>query len=182
MSRQLWFALLFALLAPASAVSQGFPFNLFSNDRPAQGRPAPQPEDRRREQAPRRKPHQAKKPAAAPATKPQQAPAPLSEPPPAPYDPQLQRLAEVLGGLSYLRDLCGDRDGEEWRKMMARLREAAAPSGVRRQKLTAAFNRGFSGYELTYRACTPNARVIVDRYLAEARGLAQEVSARYGNP
>lgn len=186
MSRKLSFALLFALLAPASALSQGFPFNLFGDDSPTQRRRAPPPERQRQElerAAPQRKRRDAKKPALAPAPKPQPAPGQSSaEPPPAPYDPQLQRLAEILGGLSYLRDLCGNHDGEEWRRMMARLREADAPSGPRRQKLTAAFNRGFSGYELTYRACTPNARVIIERYLAEAQGLAREVAARYGNP
>jgi uncharacterized protein (TIGR02301 family) len=111
-----------------------------------------------------------------------QEPAVQAEPPPAPYDPQLIRLAEVLGGLSFLRDLCGDGDGDDWRGRLAQLRDAAAPAGIRRQKLTAAFNRGFHGYELTYRSCTPNARLIISRYLDEAERLSREVVTRYGNP
>jgi uncharacterized protein (TIGR02301 family) len=111
-----------------------------------------------------------------------QEPAVQAEPPPAPYDPALTRLAEVLGGLSFLRDLCGDGDGEDWRGRMAQLRDAATPAGIRRQKLTAAFNRGFHGYELTYRSCTPNARLIISRYLDEAERLSREVVTRYGNP
>jgi uncharacterized protein (TIGR02301 family) len=109
-------------------------------------------------------------------------PAEPSEPPPAPYDAQIQRLAEVLGGLSFLRDLCGEGDGDDWRGKMAQLRDADAAAGPRRQRLTAAFNRGFRGYELTYRACTPNARLVIARYLDEAESLSHEVASRYGNP
>ena len=109
-------------------------------------------------------------------------PAEPSEPPPPPYDAQIQRLAEVLGGLSFLRDLCGEGDGDDWRGKMAQLRDADAPAGARRQRLTAAFNRGFRGYELTYRVCTPNARLVIARYLDEAESLSHEVASRYGNP
>ena len=109
-------------------------------------------------------------------------PAEPSEPPPAPYDTQIQRLAEVLGGLSFLRDLCGEGDGDDWRGKIAQLRDADAAAGPRRQRLTAAFNRGFRGYELTYRACTPNARMVIARYLDEAESLSHEVASRYGNP
>jgi len=94
----------------------------------------------------------------------------------------MTRLTEILGALSFLRDLCGDGDGEEWRGKMSTLLNAEAPSGARRQKLTAAFNRGFRGYELTYRACTPNARLVISRYLDEASRLSREIAYRYGNP
>ncbi len=65
---------------------------------------------------------------------------------------------------------------------MAQLRDADAPSGARRQRLTAAFNRGFRSYELTYRVCTPNARLMIARYLDEAENLSRDVASRYGNP
>lgn len=128
-------------------------------------------------------PKHAAKAANKPANKaPAKPPAEPSEPPPAPYDAQIQRLAEVLGGLSFLRDLCGEGDGDDWRGKMAQLRDADAPAGPRRQRLTAAFNRGFRGYELTYRVCTPNARLVIAHYLDEAEGLSHEVASRYGNP
>ena len=104
------------------------------------------------------------------------------ETPPAPYDAQVQRLAEILGGLSYLRDLCGDGDGADWRAKLAKLRDADTPSGSRRAKLTAAFNRGFSGYELTYHSCTPNAKLVIARYIEEAQQVASSVATRYGTP
>lgn len=105
-----------------------------------------------------------------------------AEPPPPPYEPQITRLAEILGALSFLRDLCGEKDGNEWRTKMSALLDAEALSGSRRQKLTGAFNRGFRGYELTYHDCTPNARLAISRYLDEGSRLTHEITYRYGNP
>lgn len=114
------------------------------------------------------------------------APAPgaaATEPPPPPYEPQMLRLAEILGAVSFLRDLCRAGDGDEWRAKMTSLLDAEAPAaGARRQKLTASFNRGFRGYELIYRACTPSAETAVSRYLDEASRIARDISYRYGNP
>ena len=47
-----------------------------------------------------------------------QPPAPAQEAPPPPYEPQLLRLSEILGALSWLREICGDKDGEQWRASM----------------------------------------------------------------
>ena len=88
----------------------------------------------------------------------------------------------MLGALAFLRDLCGSGDGEEWRGKMSALLDADAPSGARRQRLMASFNHGFRGYELTYRACTPNAKTVISRYLAEASRLTRDITYRYGNP
>ncbi|MBG0809794.1 TIGR02301 family protein [Methylosinus sp. H3A] len=109
------------------------------------------------------------------------APSPAAEGPPPPYEPQLLRLSEILGALSYLRDLCGPEDGEDWRAKMTSLLEAEAKTGQRRLKLTGAFNRGFRGYETTYRSCTPNARTAISRYLDEGGRIAHDIAYRYGN-
>ncbi|MBY6241771.1 TIGR02301 family protein [Methylosinus sp. Sm6] len=108
------------------------------------------------------------------------APQPQPEGPPPPYEPQLLRLSEILGALSFLRDLCGDADGEEWRAKMASLLDAEAKAGQRRAKLTGAFNRGFHGYETTYRSCTANARSAIARYLDEGGRIAHDIAYRYG--
>ncbi|WP_400765632.1 TIGR02301 family protein [Methylosinus sporium] len=106
---------------------------------------------------------------------------PAADGPPPPYEPQLLRLSEILGALSYLRDLCGSEDGEDWRAKMSALLEAEAKTGQRRLKLTGAFNRGFRGYETTYRSCTPNARLAISRYLDEGGRIAHDIAYRYGN-
>lgn len=108
------------------------------------------------------------------------APAPPAEPPPPPYEPQLLRLAEVLGALSYLRDLCGDKDGDQWRENMRALMEAEAQTQARKERLAGAFNRGFRGYETLYRNCTSNAQVIIERMLDEGTKLSDDVANRFG--
>lgn len=108
------------------------------------------------------------------------APAPAQEAPPPPYEPQLLRLSEILGALSWLREICGDKDGEQWRASMRSLMEAEAPTEGRRQRLAGAYNRGFRNYETLHRACTPNAQIIIERFLDEGGKLANEVTNRFG--
>jgi uncharacterized protein (TIGR02301 family) len=100
---------------------------------------------------------------------------------PAPYDRDLQRLAEILGSLHYLRPLCGANDGTKWRNEMQALLDAETPSGERRDKLTASFNRGYRGFQQTYRTCTPAAGLVIRRYLEEGSKISREITARYAN-
>lgn len=109
------------------------------------------------------------------------APPPLvpTEPVPPLYEPQLLRLSELVGALTYLRDLCNAGDGNVWRAKMAMIIEAEATTPTRREKLAGAFNKGFRDYEITYRTCTPNADAIIARYLDEGGRLAHEIGNRY---
>lgn len=97
-----------------------------------------------------------------------------------PYEPQLERLSERLGTLTYLRNLCGHGDGAEWRNRMTALLEAEANSAFRRDRLAGAFNHGFRGYQTTYRSCTPSAELVISRFLAESDQLGRDLAARYG--
>ena len=98
-----------------------------------------------------------------------------------PFDGDLQRLAEILGSLQYLRSICGSNEGQKWRNEMQSLIDAEVPSGERRRKIVASFNRGYRGYQQTYRTCTPAADVAIRRYLDEGAKIAREVTARYAN-
>ena len=100
---------------------------------------------------------------------------------PAPFDADLMRLAEILGALHYLRALCGANEGQKWRSEMQALLEAEAPSGDRRNRMVANFNRGYRGFQQTYRSCTPSAVVAVRRYLDEGAKISREITARYAN-
>src|SRR5205809_5360006 len=42
----------------------------------------------------------------------------------APFDGDLQRLAEILGTLHYLRGICGSNEGAKWRNQMQALIDA----------------------------------------------------------
>jgi uncharacterized protein (TIGR02301 family) len=97
------------------------------------------------------------------------------------YDGDLMRLAEILGALHYLRDLCGAREGQTWRNEMQQLLDAEAPSGERRERLTASFNRGYRGFQQAYRTCTPAADFAIRRYLEEGAKIVRDITARYAN-
>ena len=99
----------------------------------------------------------------------------------APFDGDLQRLAEILGGLHYLRGICGANEGEKWRKEMQALVDAETPQGERRTRMIASFNRGYRGYQQTYHTCTPAADLIIRRYLEEGSKIIRDVTARYAN-
>jgi uncharacterized protein (TIGR02301 family) len=99
----------------------------------------------------------------------------------APFDGDLQRLAEILGALHYLRNLCGAHEGKKWRDEMQALVDAETPSGERRQKMVASFNRGYQGFQQTYRTCTPSATIAIKRYLEEGTRISRDITARYAN-
>jgi uncharacterized protein (TIGR02301 family) len=101
--------------------------------------------------------------------------------PTAPFDGDLQRLAEILGALHYLRAVCGTNEGQKWRDQMQALIDAEVPEGERRRKIVASFNRGYRGFQQTYRTCTPAADLAIRRYLDEGAKIARDITARYGN-
>ena len=99
----------------------------------------------------------------------------------APFDGDLQRLSEILGALHYLRGICGANEGAKWRNEMQALIEAETPSGERRARMIAGFNRGYNGFQQTYRTCTPAAAVAIRRYVEEGAKISRDLTARYAN-
>jgi uncharacterized protein (TIGR02301 family) len=99
----------------------------------------------------------------------------------APFDPDLLRLAEILGSLHYLRGICGANEGQKWRNQMQALTDAETPGGDRRARMIASFNRGYRGFQQTYRTCTPAASTTIRRYLAEGSKISRDLTARYAN-
>jgi len=101
--------------------------------------------------------------------------------PPPPYDRDLQRLAEILGALHFLRGICGAKEGQKWRTEAQALIEAEAPAGERREEMIASFNRGYRAFQQSYHSCTPAAGFAIRRYLDEGAKIAREITARYAN-
>ena len=99
----------------------------------------------------------------------------------APFDGDLQRLAEILGALHYLRGVCGANEGSKWRNQMQALIDAETPTGERRARMIAGFNRGYNGFQQTYRTCTPAALVAIRRYFDEGSKISRDLTARYAN-
>jgi len=99
----------------------------------------------------------------------------------APFDGELQRLAEILGTLHYLRGICGTNEGLKWRNEMQALVDAETPSGERRARMIAGFNRGYNGFQQTHRTCTPAASIAIRRYIEEGSKISRDLTARYAN-
>jgi uncharacterized protein (TIGR02301 family) len=97
------------------------------------------------------------------------------------FETELERLSEILGALHYLRGLCGANEGPKWRNEMRALLDAEAQTPERRTKLMASFNRGYNGFQQTYRTCTGAADLAVRRYLDEGARISREITARYTN-
>lgn len=101
---------------------------------------------------------------------------------PPPYEDRLLRLAEILGSVQYLRDLCSGETETTWRESMQALLDAeTADESQRREILTAGYNRGFRAFASVYASCTDAARVAEARYRREGATLVSEIVARYGN-
>jgi uncharacterized protein (TIGR02301 family) len=84
-----------------------------------------------------------------------------------PYDDKLMRLAEILGAVHYLRELCSANDGQLWRDRMKELIDTEGGTAIRRARLSRSFNQGYRSYRRTYSTCTPTAQSSVERFLAE---------------
>jgi uncharacterized protein (TIGR02301 family) len=97
-----------------------------------------------------------------------------------PYEPQVERLAELMGTLAYMRDLCGAGDGAQWRDKMSELLASEGSTDLRRDRLAGAFNRGLSGYAVTYVRCTPAAAAVITRSLDEAGRLTHDLASHFG--
>ncbi|GJE45083.1 hypothetical protein AEGHOMDF_4277 [Methylobacterium soli] len=118
---------------------------------------------------------------ARPAAKaPEKEPPAPPEPPPAPYDRELMRLSEIIGALAFLRSLCAAPDAAAWPARMKALIEAEGVTPNRRDRLAGAYNRGFRGYALTYRVCTPAAHEAAGRFVAEGERLSHGLAGRFG--
>ncbi|MGF7006101.1 TIGR02301 family protein [Aminobacter sp. BE322] len=98
----------------------------------------------------------------------------------APFEPGLMRLAEVMGSLHFLRNLCGEK-GTQWREQMEKLLQSENPTPERRARFIASFNRGYRSFEGTYTACTASATEAISRYMKEGETLSRDIASRYGN-
>jgi uncharacterized protein (TIGR02301 family) len=95
-----------------------------------------------------------------------------------PYDDKLMRLAEILGAVHYLRELCSANDGQLWRERMKELLDTEGGTAIRRARLTRSFNQGYRSYRRTYVTCTPTAQSSIERFLAEGIQIGDALVAR----
>jgi uncharacterized protein (TIGR02301 family) len=161
------FLLTFCLAAPAHAQFWGAPM---APPAPVGPPPAPKPPATAKPGTPGAAPGQT-------AATPQ----PSTQDQPAPYDRDLERLSEILGALHFLRGICNSDEGQKWRNEAQALIDAEAPTGDRHDQMVAGFNRGYRGFQQSYRTCTPAADAVIRRYLEEGAKIARDITARYAN-
>ncbi len=95
-----------------------------------------------------------------------------------PYEPQMERLAEILGSLYFLHPLCS-AETTDWRAELADLVEQDQPDEDRQQRLYGAFNGGYQAFARLYRSCTPSAQAALTRLLVEAQATARDIHTRF---
>lgn len=98
------------------------------------------------------------------------------------YDDQLLRLAEILGAIHHLRDICGFDEGQLWREKMLELLEVEDPPGQFRARMIASFNNGYRGFRRTYLSCTGSAKTAETRFLTEGAQIAADLTIRLATP
>ena len=101
---------------------------------------------------------------------------------PAPYDDKLSELAEIMGSLDFIRNLCGAQQEPQWKSMISQLIDTEAKDEPERKaRLTAAFNRGYRTFGAIQTTCSPQLRATADKYRIAGATLATEITARFGN-
>ncbi len=105
---------------------------------------------------------------------------PAPEPAPTAYEPDLLRLAEIIGSLAFLRQLCAAPEAAQWRVRMTDLMGAEGTTPGRRERLAGAYNRGFRSFALTYRACTSAAQEVSARLSQDGEAVSRRLASRFG--
>jgi len=95
-------------------------------------------------------------------------------------DEGMERMAEILGALHYLDNLCSSAT-DKWRTFMDRLVLTETSSPQHRQRLIAAFNRTYRAFAEHHHQCTTAAHEAMKLYRQEGMTLSQDLVSRYGD-
>jgi uncharacterized protein (TIGR02301 family) len=99
---------------------------------------------------------------------------------PTPYDPDLLRLSEILGALSYLEKLCESPQSPLWRDRMEALIKAQRMSEDDRRRYVDVFNRGFRTFAAVHRTCSDQTRFVISTYFEEGTRITARLEERFG--
>ena len=99
---------------------------------------------------------------------------------PVSYDPELARLATILGSLHYLRNLCGET-GNQWREEMETIILSDKMESLRKKRAIAAFNDGYQAFSASYTQCNPRAVEAISKFQSEGAALTATILTRYKN-
>ncbi|EJF87030.1 TIGR02301 family protein [Bartonella vinsonii subsp. arupensis OK-94-513] len=97
-----------------------------------------------------------------------------------PYETKLLRLAEILGSLHSLQNLCSTPTNQ-WYNYMSALIEAEQPMPQRRTYFYEAFNEAYRAFSENYHHCTQSAIEATQRYIKEGKSLSENLLMHYNN-
>lgn len=97
---------------------------------------------------------------------------------PVSYDPELARLATILGSMHYLRNLCGEV-GNQWREEMETIILSDKMESLRKKRAISAFNDGYQAFSSSYAECNPRAIEAIGKFQIEGAKLTATILTRY---
>ncbi|WP_442879694.1 TIGR02301 family protein [Bartonella sp. CB189] len=97
-----------------------------------------------------------------------------------PYDTKLLRLAEILGSLHFLQNLC-NAPTSRWYDYMIKLIEAEKPTPQRRAYFYEAFNGTYRAFSENYHYCTQSAIEAKKEYIKEGKSLSENLLIHFNN-
>lgn len=97
-----------------------------------------------------------------------------------PYENQMIQLAQTLGSLHYLSNLCGTKT-TLWRDQMNTLLTTEKADAARRKVLISGFNNSYQSYADNYNQCTDQALKAIERFKIQGEKLSDGLIAHYGN-
>lgn len=111
------------------------------------------------------------------------APPPKAPPPPAnAQEKPLVEIAETIGALAFLSQICSPATTPNpWRVRMEALLDAEGEASGAREKMTGAFNQGYSEYSASYRQCTDAALAARRILTRDAARMARDLERRFGS-
>ncbi len=93
------------------------------------------------------------------------------------FENGLMRLAEILGSIHHLRNICGANDGPLWRNKMIDMMNVAELSAPDRKKIISHFNDAFYSARTRYPDCTTDAARRANLLFNEGHRLAKKLAS-----
>lgn len=88
----------------------------------------------------------------------------------------LVRLAEILGSVHHLREICGADEGAMWRNKMIDMMNVASLDAEARQRMISHFNDAYYQARSTFPECSTPAAAKSNALLEEGRRLAASLA------
>jgi len=92
------------------------------------------------------------------------------------HSARLVRIAEIMGGLHYLRGICDKENNQVWRGNMLRLLDLEQPPQDVRERMVSRFNSYFDREKRSYSTCNRKTTREIKRLAGEGQQLTSELT------